>query len=234
MSQEVYCQVMTTDKDTLVVASRTKRFWAFAIDQTIISVIVFGIFIAIFATQTAQLTHLFNVLFGDPIWQEMQNLPRDEFQARLAVLLESASLSSAVAALAHPFALAVTLSLVFEAAYYIIPTTRSGATLGKKWLHMKVHTIDGEDFADWTHSSIRYFVFLGLGTFSGIVAVLDLFVNKSFEPSNVAVEALTAILSQVIWILTVIAIVMICTRPDRRGLHDILARTIVHDVSKKK
>ena len=122
---------------------------------------------------------------------------------------------------------------MFSALYYIIPTMRWGATVGKRLVRITVHSLDDE-LPDWWQSTVRYFAFIGLGTFGGIVTVLDLVVNKSFLPSNTAVDILTMILSQFTWLLTIVSIVFIIARPDRRGLHDLIARTIVHSTNNRK
>lgn len=215
-----------------VIASRSKRFWAFAIDQTVIFIAGIVIFFGVFATQADQITHFLNVVFSDPLWSQLNSLPEAEATRRVNALFGSDVVVSAVQALAHPFALAISLTLLAEALYYIIPTSRWGGTPGKLWLHIKVYQLKTSSFPNWEQSAIRYFSFLGLSTFSGLVGVLDLLVNKAFLPSNVAVDILGNFLSQVIFVLTVIITMMIIVRPDRRGLHDILARTIVHDVKK--
>jgi uncharacterized RDD family membrane protein YckC len=219
------------DKATETIASRAKRLFAFAIDQTILSVIGLIVFILVFSTQTQQITNAVNAFFDDPLWTQADQLSRSELNARTEALINSDKVVSSVQALAHPFALAMGLTVVASAAYYVVPTARWGATLGKKWLRMRVHSLDG-GLPDWSQSLIRYFAFVGLGAFGTVVTILDLVVNKAFMPSNVAVDALTLVLSQVTLVLTIVSIVFITSRPDRRGLHDRLARTVVHDISK--
>lgn len=215
-----------------VVASRTKRFWAFAIDQTILSLIGVVIFLGVFATQVDQLTNFINVVFSDPLWSQLNSLPEAEANRRVNALFRSDAVISSVQALAHPFALAISLTLLFDAIYYIVPTTKWGGTPGKLWLRIRVHQLQTSSLPNWEQSAIRYFTFLGLSTFSGLVGILDLLVNKAFLPSNIAVDILENFLSQVIFVATVIITMMIMVRPDRRGLHDIFARTIVHDTPK--
>lgn len=214
------------------IASRAKRFFAFAIDQTILGILGIIIFISVFATQTQQLRNATDGFFRDPLWTQVDKLSANEFDTRLDTLMASPKVTQSVEALAHPFALATGISLLASAAYYLIPTKKWGATLGKRWLKIKVQNLDGS-LLDWLQSSIRYFIFIGIGTFSSIVTILDLIVNKAFLPSNTAVDVLTLILSQVTWITTIVCIVMICVRVDRRGLHDIAARTIVRDLTAK-
>lgn len=221
--------------ETPVVASRAKRFIAFAIDQTILSILSTIVFVGVLATQVQPLSDAANAFFGDPLWSQAETLSSGEFDARLEKLLASPKVAQSVEALAHPFALAMGLSLLLSAIYYIQPTKKWGATLGKYWLKIKVSDLDGANTRpDWWQSSVRYFTFIGLGTFGGIVAILDLVVNKAFLPSNTVVDVLTMILSQIVWVASVVAIVMICARVDRRGLHDILARTIVYNVTSSK
>lgn len=220
-------------KSTPVVASRAKRFFAFGVDQIMLSIIGLVIFVAVFSTQTQQVSSATNAFFADPLWSQAKQLSSDEFDARLDTLAASPKVVDSVAALAHPFALALTFSLLASALYYIVPTKRWGATLGKYLLKIKVHTIEGT-LPDWWQSAVRYFAFIGFGTFGSVVMALDLAVNKAFLPSNVAVDLLTVLLSQAAWILTVISIIMIVARLDRRGLHDLIARTIVHKTAAKR
>jgi uncharacterized RDD family membrane protein YckC len=221
---------MSTEPHT--VASRAKRFFAFAIDQSILTVLGMVMFIAVFSTQTQQLSNAVNTFFGDPVWSQADKLSAEEFNARVDTLAASPKVVHSVEALAHPFAIALGLSLLVSAAYYIMPTKKWGATLGKYWLKMKVHSLDGA-LPDLWQSTVRYFAFIGFGTFGGIVTVLDLSVNKAFLPSNTAVDILSLLLSQATWVITVISIIMIYARLDRRGLHDRIAHTIVHDISKQ-
>lgn len=218
---------------SLAVASRAKRFLAFAIDQTILSAVGLIIFFAVFSTQAQQVNNAANAFFADPLWSQADQLSSSEFDARLEALTSSPKVVSSVETLAHPFALALSLSLVVSALYYIVPTKRSGATLGKYLLKMKVYTLD-ETLPDWLQSSIRYFAFIGLGTFGSVVTILDLVVNKAFAPSNTAVDVLTILLAQATWILSVVSVIMIIARFDRRGFHDIMAQTIVRDIAPKQ
>lgn len=217
---------------TLPVASRTKRFFAFAIDQTILMIVGLIIILAVFATQSQQLNTASNAFFGDPVWSQIDKLSSEEVNARIEDLMASSKVVNSVEALAHPFAVVLCLTLVLSAIYYLIPTVRWGATLGKYWLKIKVQNLDGT-LPDLWQSSARYFALVGLGTFSSVVTILDLFVNKAFLASNTAVDILTILLSQATWILSVVSIVMIISRVDRRGLHDILAKTIVLEAPSK-
>ena len=221
------------EANTNTIAPRSNRFWAYAIDQTILGLISFVVFLAVFSTQATQISTAINTFFGDPLWSQTDKLSSDELNRRTEALMSSEKVVNSVKALAHPFALATTISLLFSALYYIIPTMRWGATVGKRLVHITVHGLDGE-LPDWWQSTVRYFAFIGLGTFGGIVTVLDLVVNKSFLPSNTAVDILTMILSQFTWLLTIVSIVFITARPDRRGLHDLIARTIVHSTNNRK
>lgn len=208
------------------VAPRSKRFWAYAIDQTILSLIGIVIFMAVFSTQAVQISNAVNAFFSDPLWAQAEQLSSDELNRRTEALMSSEKVVDSVKALAHPFALATALSLLISALYYIIPTSKWGATPGKRLVHIVVRNLDGELPDPW-QSSVRYFAFIGLGVFGATVTVLDLIVNKSFLPSNTAVDALSMILSQLTWILTLVSIVFIIARPDRRGLHDLIAHTVV-------
>ena len=215
------------------IAPRSKRFWAYAIDQTILSLVGLIVFLVVFSTQAVQISTAINAFFGDPLWTQAEQLSSDELNRRSEALMASDKVVDSVKALAHPFALATGLTLVISALYYIIPTMKWGVTVGKKLVHITVHSLDG-GLPDLWQSSVRYFAFIGLSSFSGVVTVLDLIVNKSFLPSNAAVDVLTMVLSQLTWVLTLISVVFIISRPDRRGLHDLLARTIVHSTQQKK
>lgn len=212
-------------------ASRSKRFWAFAIDQTILSIIGIVVFAVIIATQIGPISNTINTFFGDPLWLEAEQLSQSEFDTRLNTLMTSEKVTESIQSLAHPFALVNTLTLILSAAYYIIPTKKWGATPGKRWLKISVQDLDGS-LPDWWQSSARYFSFIGFGTFGGIVILLDLIVNKAFLPSNITIDILVSLLSQATLVLTLVSIIMITAREDRRGLHDLLAHTIVRDISK--
>lgn len=222
--------IMTTDQ--AAVASRGKRFWAFAIDQTILSIIGMVVFVAVISTQVGPISNAIDTFFTDPLWSQAEELPQSEFDARLNTLIASPKVADSVKALAHPFALANALTLFLSAAYFIIPTKKWGTTPGKLWLKIKVQDLDGS-LPDWWQSSVRYFAFIGFGTFGGVVILLDLTVNKAFLPSNIAVDILGTLLSQATFILTIVSIIMITARVDRRGLHDLLAHTIVRDDNNK-
>lgn len=215
------------------IAPRSKRFWAYAIDQTILSLIGIVVFVAVFSTQAMQISNAVNAFFGDPLWTQADQLPSDELDRRTEALMSSEKVVSSVKALAHPFALATGISILVSALYYIIPTMKWGVTVGKRLVRIAVYSLDGE-LPDLWQSSVRYFAFIGLGAFSAIVSILDLTVNKSFLPSNSAVDVLVMILTQITWILTLISVVFIIARPDRRGLHDLIAHTIVHSAPQKK
>jgi len=193
-----------------------------------LSIIGTVVFIAVFSTQIQEIANAFNAFFADPLWSQADKLSSEDFNAQLKVLASSPKVIDSVKALAHPFALALGLSLLLSAIYYIVPTQKWGATLGKYWLKITVHDLDGR-LPDWWQSSLRYFAFIGFGTFGHIVMILDLVVNKAFAPSNGAVDLLTLLLAQATWVLSVVSIVMIYARIDRRGLHDQLAHTIVHE-----
>ena len=150
-----------------------------------------------------------------------------ETSKHLDTLLASEAFSTAARVLALPYAIALGLSLICSALYYIVPTARTGMTLGKNLLRIKVVQLSDGGSPDFEQSCLRYFAFLGIGTFSGLVTILDLLVNQSFVPSNPVVNVLELLLSQITYIVTIAAIVLIVARPDRRGLHDMLARTIV-------
>lgn len=216
-----------------IVASKTKRFFAFAIDQTVLTLIGLVMFVAVFSTQTQQLSNATNAFFGDPVWSQIDKLSSEAFNSRVDDLMASPKVVSSVEALAHPFAVALGLSLLLSAIYYIVPTQKWGATLGKYWLKINVRTLEGE-LPDIWQSTGRYFAFIGLGTFGGIVTLLDLAVNKAFIPSNSAVDILTILLSQATWVLSMVSVVLIFARVDRRGLHDLFAKTIVYSVSKEQ
>lgn len=221
----------------VAVASRSRRFWAFFIDQLVVSLGTMFIFVAVIATQQQQMAHLINVFFSDPLWTQVETRPGPEFQAQLDALASSEAVGSAVRALAEPFAVAVTLGLIAEALYYIVFTVKRGATIGKMLVHIVVHSTDTGAFPNWEQSTIRYFLFIGFGTFGSIVSVLDLWLNHAFEPSNLSMELLTNFLGLITFLISMTSIVMIITRPDRRGIHDLAAQTIVHSsavVSKKK
>lgn len=216
-----------------VVASRAKRFLAYALDQTFLSIIGCIVFVAVFATQAQPISNAINAFFDDPLWRQSAQLSSEEINKRTEALMSSDKVVNSVKALAHPFALASGLTMLLSAAYYIIPTKKWGMTAGKRIARIVVRDLDGGK-PDWWQTSIRYFAFIGLGAFGGVVTLLDLTVNKAFLPSNPVVNGLSIILSQATWILSVITIIMIFARVDRRGLHDQLAHTIVRDNPKVK
>lgn len=46
------------------------------------------------------------------------------------------------------------LCMLIVAAYYILPYSSSGQTIGKKWLHIRVVTVDGSPL-NWMHGILR-------------------------------------------------------------------------------
>lgn len=176
--------------------------------------------------QHDQLHSLLDVVTSSPLLTDTAQTAATS-NKHLDDLLASEAFINSTRSLAYPYAAALGLSILFSAAYYIVPTAKSGMTLGKRLLRIKVVQLSDGAVPDIEQSAVRYFVFLGIGTFSGIVTILDLLVNRSFIPSNPAVNVLELFLSQITYIISIAAIIMIIARVDRRGVHDLLAKTIV-------
>lgn len=189
-------------------------------------VVTIVIFMVVGILQQDQLRNLLDIVASSPLLTDTAQTAATS-NKHLDELLASEAFMNATRSLAYPYAAALGLSMLLSAAYYIVPTARSGMTLGKKLLRIKVVQLSDGAVPDIEQSAVRYFVFLGIGTFSGVVTILDLLVNRSFIPSNPAVNILELFLSQITYIISIAAIVMIIARADRRGVHDLLARTIV-------
>ena len=107
----------------------------------------------------------------------------------------------------------VTLGYFATFAYY-----NDGKTLGKKLLHIKVASEDGEEL---THQQMFLRTLIVHGSLSSIISMLLLsFISSSQYISVFVVQLLQSL-------LLVVTMLMIIFRKDKKGLHDLLFRTKV-------
>jgi curved DNA-binding protein CbpA len=100
----------------------------------------------------------------------------------------------------------VELSMLVGALYLIVPSARTGQTLGKRLQHVKVVRVDGSPLG-WSGAFARY----------GLLVI--------------ATDVLSFLLAQLAGVIVIIAIIGWVRNPRRQGMHDRIAKTVVVDTS---
>ena len=113
--------------------------------------------------------------------------------------------------------LVVTFAYFSAFAYYM-----SGQTIGKKLMHIKVISSNGED-ASYLQMTLRCLIFNGCLT-SLICIIMLLFIRSN---QYVYTVGLVEILQSIIEITSII---MVIARKDKKGIHDMIAKTKVIEI----
>lgn len=207
------------------IASPVRRLGAFIIDQVIL-----GIFNLIALATVAYTQQDALGVIGQKFMEFSQNnngAANEELQRRFnETFAQNPDVISAASSLLVPFAVWIVISLLISAIYYIFLTTRNGQTWGKKLLKIKVVTEAGEA-PSFLASTERYFLYVGLSSFSSILSVVTLLVYRTLETPNGALSLIQTVLDLIIFVLFFIGALLIVTRPDKRGYHDLGAGTFV-------
>ncbi|HXH04852.1 MAG TPA: RDD family protein [Candidatus Nitrosotenuis sp.] len=205
-------------------ASPGRRLGAFFIDQTVLGFANIIAALVIFGTQSQALNTLGTKFIA--FSEANSTVDGSQIEGKLNELMSSPEVVSALGALILPFASWILVSLLLAAIYYIGLTARSGQTLGKKLLRIKV-VGSSETNPTILQSAERYFLYVGLSTLSSVLAVMELLVYRTLDIPNTALSTVHSILDFIIFALFFVGALMIVTRSDRRGYHDISADTKV-------
>lgn len=114
--------------------------------------------------------------------------------------------------------LIILLNILYTSFYFIIyPYYHNGQTIGKKIFKIRVKMMGGRELT-FKSLIIRSLIINGLFYYLGLL--LGLFINTNYF-------ILISVFGLVQIILLVISLIMVMTRKDQRGLHDLLAGTRV-------
>ncbi len=114
----------------------------------------------------------------------------------------------------------IILSLAIGIVYYgLVPTKTKGQTLGKKMIHIKAIKSDGTPPSFFTHLARAIIIY---GAYVSALLSLALLIDdySLYQTLNTPFSYITSF-------VIIISLVMILSRNDKRGLHDLIAKTYV-------
>lgn len=205
-------------------ATRTQRLLAYSIDQLVIGITMLVVAIVIIVSQQ----NTINALAG-PYQQlrQEQFQSQAQFAARYRAVSESDAVQTPLRQLSVWFVVYLMSYITISAEYYTYFTAKKGATLGKR--AMKIHVLSLREIAlpSIRQSLLRYFLFVGLPTFSILLICVELIVYTNSSAVGSGALFIHNIIDYLIVAATAITIFMILFRSNRRGLHDLAAQTVV-------